>query len=90
MNQPQLDPFVAEVKARLESGGEVGKFYILNLIVPPLDGSRVIGPLTEQSLRYKKSQYDSLMQRASPEEAQKLPFVAFKCIDEAVFEPYQI
>ena len=90
MNQPQLDPFVAEVKARMESGGEVGKFYILNLLVPPRDGNRLIGPLTEESLRSKKSQYDSLMQGLPSEEAQKRPFVAFKCIDETVFEPYQI
>ena len=87
MTKPKQDPFLEEVKAMVGEG-KVDKFYILNPLAVVGDGSRVLGPFTERSLRARLARYYRKMElsRVVPFH----PIQAYKCIEEAVFEPYDV
>lgn len=89
MSQLQPDCFVQELKDRL-GVGEVGTFYILNMLVVPVDNERVIGPLTKDEVKNRRERYATKMDGFPAGVRQLVPFVVLSCIDERVFELYQI
>lgn len=67
----------ARIPASIEDfpvGKEV--FYVINMLVPEQDGSRVIGPLDAEGLEDKRRMYKQITKGF--EDKEKYPFVVYK------------
>ncbi len=55
-------------------------FYVNNTPVPEADGSRIIGPLTEEQLKWKRQQYEKIVkqiEREANDVREKYPFIVY-------------
>ncbi len=59
-------PFDEESLSKVEVGSRL--YYMVNPLVPPLDGSRIIGPLSEDQLINKREMYERISSRLSDED----------------------
>ena len=67
---PNLEALVSKAKA------VEGRFYIVNTLVTPRDGSRILGPYTQEQLAGQKEKFDSIASRI-PEQGRP-PFVVYQ------------
>ena len=62
--------------ADLQAGEDV--FYICNTLVPEVDGSRLIGPLTAEELETRRQRYDEITSVLPDEVKAGCPFVVYR------------
>ncbi|MEK6880159.1 MAG: hypothetical protein AABY22_11145 [Nanoarchaeota archaeon] len=75
INKDRRALFFDNDKNEIPKGKEL--FYIENTLVPVMDGSRIIGPLTAERLEQKREMYESVVR---PEERDKFPFIVYKLL----------
>ena len=79
------DPFLRELE-NSRNARKQRHYYIVNLLVSKRDGSRVLGPLTEEELKLKLCTYLTIMHNlgTSPEEAMRRSFLVYQFDGEFV------
>jgi len=68
----------------LTEGGQV--FYIVNTLVHEKDGSRILGPMDEASVRSKKEQYDQIVSNLPENGKAGHPFIVLRLTADSGLE----